>query len=58
MKAAVVREMVTDRTVVAGKVERWTLTCEKNGTVLQRTSVQVDRGGSASVDLAQCRRRW
>jgi hypothetical protein len=58
LEAAVVREVVTDRTVVPGKVERWTLTCEKNGTVLQRTTVQVDRGGTATADLAQCRRRW
>ncbi len=40
-----------------GKVEQWTLTCEKNDKVLQTVQVQVDRGKSAKVDLKRCTRK-
>ena len=39
-------------------VESWTLTCERNGQVLQTASVVVDRGQQVSVDLKECIRRW
>ncbi|GAA2114339.1 M14 family zinc carboxypeptidase [Nocardioides bigeumensis] len=43
---------------VPGLIETWTLTCEKDGRVLQRESVVVDRGQQVRVDLAECSRRW
>ena len=49
-------ESVTKRT--EGKREAYTLTCEKNGKVLQSTQVFIGRGQEKRVDLAQCRRRW
>ncbi|MEV4918333.1 M14 family metallopeptidase [Streptomyces tirandamycinicus] len=41
-----------------GLVENWTLTCEKNGTVLERVPVVVDRGGRAKADLKSCAKKW
>jgi hypothetical protein len=39
--------------------EEWTLSClTPSGTVLQKTKVQVSRGGSVHVDLAECRAAW
>jgi hypothetical protein len=58
LTATLFREVVVGTTVVPGKVERWTLTCEKKGTVLQRVKVRVDRGQTARVDLGACARRW
>ena len=58
LEAAVVREVVTDRTVIAGKVERWTLTCEKDGKVLEQVPVVVDRGQQVKADLRTCIARW
>ncbi len=58
LKAALLNEKVISSETVPGKVERWTLTCEKNGKVLQSVKVRVDRGDLARVDLAECRRRW
>jgi murein tripeptide amidase MpaA len=39
-------------------VEAWTLTCERDGRVLQTVPVVVDRGQQVSVDLKECARRW
>ena len=39
-------------------VEAWTLTCEKDGQVLQTVPVVVDRGQQVSIDLKECARRW
>lgn len=39
-------------------VEAWTLTCEKNGQVLQTVPVVVERGQHVDVDLKECTRRW
>ena len=39
-------------------VEAWTLTCEKDGAVLQSVPVVVERGQQVSVDLKECSRRW
>jgi len=39
-------------------VEAWTLTCERDGQVLQAVPVVVDRGQQVSVDLKECTRRW
>lgn len=47
----------TEQTTAAA-VEAWTLTCEKNGQVLQSVPVVVDRGQQISVDLKECVRRW
>jgi hypothetical protein len=43
---------------VPGLIENWTLTCEKDGRVLQQVPVIVDRGQQAKVDLSTCARRW
>ena len=51
-------ERVTGTQVVPGNVERWTLTCERNGRVLQTQQVRVDRGGVSRVDLGACARRF
>ena len=39
-------------------VEAWTLTCERDGRVLQTVPVIVDRGQQVSIDLKECARRW
>jgi hypothetical protein len=39
-------------------VEAWTLTCEKDGRVLQTVPVVVERGQQVSVDLKECSRLW
>ncbi|MET9438409.1 M14 family zinc carboxypeptidase [Streptomyces sp. NPDC006551] len=41
-----------------GLVENWTLSCEKNGTVLERVPVVVDRGGHVKADLKTCAKKW
>ena len=43
--------------VVPGLVETWTLTCERDGRVLQTVPVVVDRGQQLRVDLKACGRR-
>jgi hypothetical protein len=58
LTAALLQEKVVDTEVVPGKVERWTLTCEKGGKVLQTLQVRVDRGDLARVDLGACARKW
>jgi hypothetical protein len=47
-----------ESTEVPGLIENWTLTCEKDGRVLQSVPVVVDRGEQAKVDLTTCARRW
>ena len=47
-----------DREVGDGLIEAWTLTCEKNGTVLERVPVIVDRGGQVKADLKTCSSKW
>ncbi len=42
----------------AGKRESYTLTCEKNGKVLQTEKLFVRRGQQARVNLLECRRKW
>ena len=39
-------------------VEAWTLTCERDGRVLQTVPIVVERGQQVSVDLKECTRRW
>ena len=58
LTAALLHEKVVDTEVIPGKVERWTLTCEKDGKVLQTVKVRVDRGETAPVDLGVCRQKW
>jgi hypothetical protein len=42
---------------VPGLVEAWTLTCERNGRVVERVPVVIDRGQQLRVNLAACGRR-
>jgi hypothetical protein len=41
---------------VPGLVEAWTLTCERDGRVVQRVPVVIDRGQRLKVDLTACGR--
>ncbi|WP_372727310.1 M14 family zinc carboxypeptidase [Nocardioides sp.] len=42
-----------------GKRESYTLTCErKDGKVLQKTKVFIDRGQTKKVNLKACRKKW
>jgi hypothetical protein len=43
---------------VPGLIENWTMTCEKDGRVLQRESVVVNRGQHAKVNWSECAARW
>jgi hypothetical protein len=43
---------------VPGLIESWTLSCERNGRVLQQVPVVVDRGEQVKVDLGTCIKRW
>lgn len=43
---------------VPGLIESWTMSCEKDGRVLQQVPVVVDRGGQVKVDLTTCMNRW
>jgi Zinc carboxypeptidase len=47
----------TSARTVPGLVESWTLTCERNGQVVQRVPVVVDRGQQLRMDLTACGRR-
>jgi hypothetical protein len=47
-----------DSEVVPGLIENWTLSCEKDGRVLQQVPVVVDRGQQVKVDLTTCINRW
>ncbi|SFK51465.1 M14 family zinc carboxypeptidase [Geodermatophilus ruber] len=46
-----------ETSTVPGLVEAWTLTCERDGRVVQRVPVVVDRGQQLRVDLTACGRR-
>ncbi|MEV3989918.1 M14 family zinc carboxypeptidase [Streptomyces sp. NPDC049837] len=43
---------------VGGLIENWTLSCEKNGRVLEQVPVVVDRGGHVKADLKTCAKKW
>jgi hypothetical protein len=43
---------------VPGLIENWTLSCERDGRVLEQVPVVVDRGEQVKVDLSTCARRW
>ncbi len=58
LTADVLDERVTGTQTVPGTIERWTLTCEKQGRVLQTLQVRVDRGAVSRVDLGACARRF
>ncbi len=58
LTATLFNSEVVDSEEVPGLIENWTLTCEKNGRVLQKLPVIIDRGERAKVDLARCRNRW
>ena len=45
-------------TEVPGLIESWTLSCEKDGRVLEQVPVVVDRGEQVKVDLSTCASRW
>ena len=58
LKATLFDSTVVSSEEVPGLIENWTLTCEKNGRVLQQSSVVVNRGQQAKVNLTECARRW
>jgi hypothetical protein len=43
---------------VPGLIESWTLSCEKDGKVLEQVPVVVDRGEQVKADLKACITRW
>ncbi|MDQ4006707.1 MAG: carboxypeptidase [Actinomycetota bacterium] len=43
---------------VPGLIENYTLTCEKDGQILQQSPVIVDRGEHIKVGLRRCLNRW
>lgn len=47
-----------DTATTGGLVENWTLTCEKNGKVLETASVVVERGQQVKADLKACAAKW
>ncbi len=47
-----------DAEEVPGLIEAWTLSCMKDGKVLEQVPVVVDRGEQVKVDLAKCIARW
>ena len=58
LDATIFDSKVVSSEEVPGLIESWTLTCEKNGKVLQKSPVIIDRGERSKVDLSQCIRRW
>jgi hypothetical protein len=46
-----------ETSTVPGLVETWTLTCERDGRVIERVPVTVERGQQLRVNLAACGRR-
>ncbi|MGA8988740.1 M14 family zinc carboxypeptidase [Aeromicrobium sp.] len=45
---------VVSSSEVPGLIENWTMTCEKDGKILEQVPVLVDRGQQAKVDLKTC----
>ncbi|WP_258564556.1 M14 family metallopeptidase [Streptomyces himalayensis] len=43
---------------VGGVIENWTLSCEKDGKVLEQVPVVVDRGQRVKADLKTCAQKW
>ena len=46
-----------ETSTVPGLVENWTLTCERDGRVVERVPVVIDRGQQLRVNLIACGRR-
>ncbi len=58
LKATLFDSLTVDSYEVPGLIENWTLTCEKDGQVLQTVPVVVGRGEQAKVNLSECSKRW
>ena len=58
LTATLFNSKTVDSHVVPGLIENWTLTCEKDGTVLQTVPVVVGRGEQAKVNLSECSKKW
>ncbi len=43
---------------VGGLIENWTLSCEKDGRILEQVPVVVNRGQQVKVDLKTCQSAW
>jgi hypothetical protein len=43
---------------VGGLIENWTLSCEKDGRILEQVPVVVNRGQQVKVDLRACSSAW
>lgn len=48
------RYYASEKIDTVGLIEAWTLTCEKDGTILAQVPVVVDRGQRTVVDLGAC----
>ena len=49
---------LVDSREVPGLIENWTMTCEKDGRVLQKESVVIDRGQQAKVNWSECAKKF
>jgi hypothetical protein len=58
LKATLFDSTLVSSETVPGLIENWTMTCEKDGRVLQQVPVVVDRGQQVKVDLTTCINRW
>ncbi len=58
LKATLFDSALVSSTEVPGLLENWTLTCEKDGKVLQQEAVVVDRGEQVKLDLKTCMNKW
>ncbi len=58
LKATLFDSTTVSSETVPGLIENWTLTCEKDGQVLQQVPVVIDRGEQGKVDLSTCAARW
>ena len=49
---------LVDSREVPGLIENWTMTCEKDGRVLQKESVVIDRGQQAKINWSECAKKF
>ena len=54
LSATLFDSVVVSSEEVPGLIESWTLTCEKDGRVLQQVPVIIDRGEQSKIDLSAC----
>ncbi|HSE10849.1 MAG TPA: M14 family zinc carboxypeptidase [Nocardioidaceae bacterium] len=58
MTATLFDSAVVSSEEVGGLIENWTLSCEKDGRILEQVPVVVNRGQQVKIDLSVCSRNW